>query len=63
MIKELILPIIAVAAVAISIALFAVAAQDTDQRMQHAEQACAAKGGVLIDTSAGYKCYNRGEAL
>ena len=61
MIKELILPIIAVAAVAISIALFAVAAHDTDQRMQAEEKACAAKGGVLIDTSEGYKCY--GEAL
>ena len=63
MIKELILPIIAVAAVAISINLFIAAVHDTDQRMQHAEQACTAKGGVLIDTSAGYKCYNRGEEV
>ena len=53
--------VIMAAAVAISINLFIAAAADTDQRMQHAEAACAAKGGVLIDTSAGYKCYNRGE--
>ena len=63
MIKELILPIIAVAAVAISINLFIAAVHDTDQRMQAEEKACTAKGGVLIDTSAGYKCYNRGESL
>ena len=48
------------AAVAISINLFIAAVHDTDQRMEAAEQACAAKGGVLIDTSAGYKCYSRG---
>ena len=63
MVERAIAYTIMAAAVAISIALFAVAAQDTDQRMQHAEQACAAKGGVLIDTSSGYKCYNRGESL
>ena len=61
MVERAIAYAIMAAAVAISIALFAVAAQDTDQRMQAAEQDCAAKGGVLIDTSAGYKCY--GEAL
>ena len=55
--------VIMAAAVAISINLFIAAAADTDLRMQNAEQACAAKGGVLIDTSAGYKCYNRGESL
>ena len=54
---------IALILMAAALILMATAAQDTDQRMQHAEQACAAKGGVLIDTSAGYKCYNRGEAL
>lgn len=54
---------IAAAAVAISIYGFIAAVHDTDQRMQHAEQACTAKGGVLVDTSGGYKCYNRGESL
>ena len=50
--------IMAAAAVAISI-IFIAAVHETDQRMEAAEQACAAKGGVLIDTSAGYKCYRR----
>ena len=61
MIKDLILPVVAVAILVQVCGLIAYQAQETDQRMQHAEQACTAKGGVLIDTSAGYKCYNRGE--
>ena len=63
MVERAIAYTIMAAAVAISINIFIAAVHDTDQRMQHAEQACTAKGGVLIDTSAGYKCYNRGEAL
>ena len=50
--------IMAAAAVAISI-IFIAAVHETDRRMEAAEQACAAKGGVLIDTSGGYKCYRR----
>ena len=61
MVERAIAYTIMAAAVAISINLFIAAAADTDQRMQHAEKICTAKGGVLIDTSAGYKCYNRGE--
>ena len=61
MVERAIAYTIMAAAVAISINIFIAAVHDTDQRMQHAEQACTAKGGVLIDTSAGYKCYNRGE--
>ena len=53
--------IMAAAAMMAAAVAFIAAVHDTDQRMQHAEQACTAKGGVLIDTSAGYKCYNRGE--
>ena len=63
MIKDLILPVVAVAILVQVCGLIAYQAQETDQRMEAAEQACAAKGGVLIDTSAGYKCYNRGESL
>lgn len=63
MVERAIAYAIMAAAVAISINLFIAAAADTDQRMEAAEQACAAKGGVLIDTSAGYKCYQRGESL
>ena len=60
---QLIYKAIMAAAVAISINIFIAAVHDTDQRMEAAEQACTAKGGVLIDTSAGYKCYERGESL
>ena len=59
MIKDLILPVVAVAILVQVCGLIAYQAQETDQRMEAAEQACAAKGGVLIDTSAGYKCYRR----
>ena len=59
MVERAIAYTIMAAAVAISINIFIAAVHDTDRRMEAAEQACAAKGGVLIDTSGGYKCYNR----